>query len=107
LNDDIETFKFDFECNHPSATLELNIVGFPDDKPKGTMWKTGCSNLYVKCDWKYFSHKCDTRPGMSGSPMFAEVQRDDGTIDKIIYGVHTGAFTTHNIAIVMSTVVQE
>lgn len=54
-----------------SNTAKKRIVGYPGDKPNGTMWNSG------KCDqWSFNSctqariyHKCDTFNGNSGSAM--------------------------------------
>ena len=46
------------------------IVGYPGDKPFGTMWNSGvCDDWNYSCGSKVVRHQCDTSPGSSGSPM--------------------------------------
>eukprot|EP01025_Chloroclados_australasicus_P062354 TRINITY_DN818_c0_g1_i1.p4 TRINITY_DN818_c0_g1~~TRINITY_DN818_c0_g1_i1.p4 ORF type:complete len:313 (+),score=31.10 TRINITY_DN818_c0_g1_i1:231-1169(+) len=108
LHPDIVPFKFDFVCFEPEMTQEsLNIVGYPSDKnPYGSMWKTGCANIRIQCDWLYFQHYCDTFSGMSGSPMFGTFELTNGDLEYVIYGVHTGVDAEANIAIVLTQGVQ-
>eukprot|EP01023_Acetabularia_acetabulum_P027052 TRINITY_DN255_c0_g1_i4.p1 TRINITY_DN255_c0_g1~~TRINITY_DN255_c0_g1_i4.p1 ORF type:complete len:365 (+),score=33.69 TRINITY_DN255_c0_g1_i4:258-1352(+) len=107
LDKQILPFKFALQCTWPAVSTDLNIIGYPTDKRvAGSMWKTGCSDLQIKCDWRYFRHTCDTAAGMSGSPMFAEIEHKDGRIERVIQGIHTGVLRSQNTGIVLTHQVQ-
>ena len=48
-----------------------NIVGYPGDKPGGTMWRSTCDVLAENIGDDYFQYDCDTYPGSSGSSVYA------------------------------------
>ena len=54
-----------------SNTVKKRIVGYPSDKPSGTMWDSGqCEEWsFTDCTQAIIEHKCDTYPGNSGSGM--------------------------------------
>ena len=47
-----------------------NIVGYPGDKPMGTMWRTTCDVLAESIGADIFTYDCDTYPGSSGSSVY-------------------------------------
>jgi V8-like Glu-specific endopeptidase len=60
-----------------AAGVVLNIAGYPDDKPNGTLWYDHCGVL----DWSfaagaYMVHGCAARGGNSGSPLWLYDSRD-------------------------------
>ncbi|MDJ0391524.1 trypsin-like serine protease [Roseomonas sp. E05] len=46
----------------------VNLAGYPDDKPLGTMWFN--SGRIIKTDAHLFEYLLDTESGQSGSPVF-------------------------------------
>ncbi|MGE3305900.1 MAG: serine protease, partial [Rhizobiaceae bacterium] len=66
------------------ADFTANIVGYPGDKPAGTMWRATCDVLSENIGIDYFQYKCDTYPGSSGSSVYAV----DGNNNRVIVGVN-------------------
>ena len=59
---------------------KINIAGYPVDKSGRCMWKSRCR---IKRRYgKMLGYRCDTKPGMSGSPVFR-------WRNKIAYCIHT------------------
>ena len=67
-----------------------NIVGYPGDKPGGTMWRSTCNVLAENIGDGYFQYDCDTYPGSSGSSVYAY---DEGAKARIVVGVNVAEST--------------
>ncbi|RYE10038.1 MAG: serine protease [Hyphomicrobiales bacterium] len=70
-------------------------IGYPGDKPEGTMWKVNCDIAPEQFGDQLFFHTCDTFAGSSGSSMFEDAGGGDLYVrginvaedDKVNYGV--------------------
>lgn len=62
-----------------------NIVGYPGDKPSGTMWRATCDILAEDINNDLMDFYCDTAPGSSGSSIYAY---DNTTKQRVIVGVN-------------------
>ena len=71
------------------------IIGYPGDKPDGTMWKTTCDIAPDQFGDQIYWHDCDTFAGSSGSSMYEDAGGGDLYVrginvaedDKVNYGV--------------------
>ena len=63
--------------------MNVNVNGYPADKPWGTMWHEYCPMNTVWYDSRRVTHTCDTYNGMSGSGLYRYKSGQ-----RIIYGVH-------------------
>jgi glutamyl endopeptidase len=73
---------------------KANIIGYPGDKPEGTMWKNSCTIKPDQFGDLAFWHECDTFAGSSGSSMYEDNAGDlyirginVAEDDKVNYGV--------------------
>ena len=84
--------------NHYEALGDFtaNIVGYPGDKPGGTMWRSTCNVLAENIGDVYFQYDCDTYPGSSGSAVYAY---DEGLKARIVVGVNVAESTDFNTAV--------
>jgi V8-like Glu-specific endopeptidase len=64
------------------ATAPVTVVGYPSDRPVGTMWRH--SERLVRATPRRLFHTVDTCPGHSGSPILARIDSEPAVI-----GVHT------------------
>ena len=77
-----------------ASAWDARIIGYPGDKPDGTMWSNTCKIKADQFGDLIFWHECDTFAGSSGSSMW-EDQKGDLYIrginvaedDKVNYGV--------------------
>ena len=67
---------------HPMPHYNININGYPGDKPWGTMWNSFCR--IASTTWNRLYYSCDTSGGMSGSGVYAKFTSGK----RIIYGIH-------------------
>ena len=67
----------------PLPRYNVNINGYPADKPWGTMWHAYCKLAIVTTFRLYYP--CDTFGGMSGSAIYVYFS---STKKRIIYGIH-------------------
>lgn len=65
----------------PMPKYNVNINGYPGDKPFGTMWHAFCTLQIIQTYRLYYA--CDTYGGMSGSAVYVLL---DGK--RTIYGIH-------------------
>jgi V8-like Glu-specific endopeptidase len=73
-----------------------NIIGYPGDKPAGTMWRANCSVLQQNMAEDYFQYDCDTYPGSSGSSVYKyDPQKDE----RVIYGINVAESPDANTAV--------
>jgi V8-like Glu-specific endopeptidase len=73
-----------------------NLVGYPGDKPMGTMWKANCEVHAENIAPEYFQYDCDTFPGSSGSSVYAY---DNNSKQRIITGVNVAESPDANTAV--------
>jgi len=73
-----------------------NIVGYPGDKPAGTMWRATCNVLSENVGDGYFQYDCDTFPGSSGSAVYAY---DEGQKARVVVGVNVAESEDANTAV--------
>jgi V8-like Glu-specific endopeptidase len=78
-----------------------NIVGYPGDKPMGTMWRATCDVLSENIGPDNFLYDCDTYPGSSGSSVYAY---DNGSKQRVITGVNVAESPDANTAVRLSAV---
>jgi V8-like Glu-specific endopeptidase len=77
-----------------ASDWDADIIGYPGDKPDGTMWSNSCKIKADQFGDLIYWHECDTFAGSSGSSMW-EDQKGDLYIrginvaedDKVNYGV--------------------
>lgn len=76
--------------------FNANIVGYPGDKPFGTMWRATCDVPAEAVQAMYFQYFCDTYPGSSGSSVWL---RDEAANDNVVYGVNVAESPRANVAV--------
>lgn len=76
--------------------FDANIVGYPGDKPAGTMWRATCKVVAENIGIENFAYDCDTYPGSSGSSVYAY---DNGSKQRIVVGVNIAESPDANTAI--------
>lgn len=67
----------------PMPKYNVNINGYPGDKPFGTMWHSFCKMSIVTSHRLYYP--CDTFGGMSGSAVYVYWKSQN---KRTIYGIH-------------------
>ena len=78
-----------------ASDWDASIIGYPGDKPDGTMWSNTCDIKADQFGDLIFWHECDTFAGSSGSAMWEDAGGGDLYIrginvaedDKVNYGV--------------------
>jgi V8-like Glu-specific endopeptidase len=78
-----------------------NIVGYPGDKPSGTMWATTCDVSPEDVGEGYLQYDCDTYPGSSGSAVYSYDKDKD---ERVILGVNVAESDEANTAIRINAV---
>jgi glutamyl endopeptidase len=68
---------------NPMPKYNVNINGYPGDKPSGTMWHAFCGLQIITGDRLYYA--CDTFGGMSGSAVYVYFASEN---KRTIYGIH-------------------
>ncbi len=53
-----------------ASDFHATMVGYPADKPNGTMWQVSCDIPAANFGDTAFKHDCDSAPGSSGSAMW-------------------------------------
>lgn len=86
----------DFGYDDALGDFNANIVGYPGDKPFGTMWRASCDVPSEAMQVMYFQYFCDTYPGSSGSSVWLH---DESTNDSVIYGVNVAESPKANAAV--------
>lgn len=76
--------------------FDANIVGYPGDKPAGTMWRATCAVMSEAIGLDYFQYDCDTYPGSSGSSVYAY---DNSSKTRIVTGVNVAESKDANTAV--------
>jgi glutamyl endopeptidase len=80
--------------NTADSSINLNVSGYPADKPSGTQWRSYCTSVAFNYSRDKVSHKCDTYPGHSGSPMWKYVAPNYRSIRAIHTNGASGGFYT-------------
>lgn len=78
------------------AGFDIDIVGYPGDKPFGTMWQASCDVAPEAVRALYFRYLCDTYPGSSGSSVHVH---DAAGEQRTIQGVNVAESPTANAAV--------
>ena len=78
------------------GAFTANIIGYPGDKPEGTMWRATCDVADADIGILTFAYQCDTFPGSSGSAVY---DYDEATRSRIIYGVNVAENPVENTAV--------
>lgn len=86
----------DFGYDDALGDFNANIVGYPADKPFGTMWRASCDVPPEAMQAMYFQYFCDTYPGSSGSSVWLH---DESTDDGVIYGINVAESPEANAAV--------
>ncbi|MFN0264832.1 trypsin-like serine peptidase [Tepidamorphus sp. 3E244] len=73
-----------------------NVIGYPGDKPDGTMWSASCPIDPNFIAPSLFEMECDTYPGSSGSSIYAFYKEQD---KRVIYGVNVASTDKANYGI--------
>lgn len=73
-----------------------NIVGYPGDKPLGTMWRADCDAPLELMTDLTFKYQCDTFPGSSGSAVY---KYDVEKKSRVVYGVNVAENPKANTAV--------
>jgi len=80
--------------------FDANIVGYPGDKPGGTMWRATCRVIIENIGTEIFTYDCDTFPGSSGSSVY---YYDTNAKERIITGVNVAESAKENLAVRLNT----
>jgi glutamyl endopeptidase len=85
LNQDIGNSNgwLGYGWQNPLPAYNVNINGYPGDKPAGTMWHSFCQ-LQIIQDFRLY-YACDTFGGESGSAVYVYKSADQS---RTIYGIH-------------------
>lgn len=94
IGDDVGWMAYGYD--NELGDFNANIVGYPGDKPAGTMWRANCDVPAEAMQDMYFQYFCDTFPGSSGSSVYLY---DPATRDRIIYGVNVAESPNANTAV--------
>jgi V8-like Glu-specific endopeptidase len=78
------------------GAFTANIVGYPGDKPIGTMWRSTCDVLAENIGDGYFQYDCDTYPGSSGSSVYSY---DQERKERVVVGVNVAESEDANTAV--------
>ena len=81
---------------------KLHVIGYPGDKPDGTLWKGEGTFLKVESNGNVIQHSVDTYSGTSGSLLMKRI----GNV-WVPVGVHRGSqsgiFNDHNSAVMFNS----
>ena len=76
--------------------FHANVVGYPGDKPAGTMWRTDCPVPQAVIDELTFYYDCDTYQGSSGASVYRYTPHDD---QRVILGINVAESPQANFAV--------
>lgn len=76
--------------------FHANIIGYPGDKPEGTMWRSDCPVPKAQIDEMIFYYDCDTFAGSSGSAVYKYNPQNQ---DRVIHGVNVAESQQANFAV--------
>lgn len=80
------------------TSYDINLTGYPGDKPEGTMWTVACPAIIQ--DYLIGYH-CDTYGGMSGAAIYANVEHE-GTYGRYITAIHISGSPDYNLGVVLN-----
>lgn len=80
--------------NTADKSINLNISGYPGDKPTGTQWRAYCTGVPFNYSLDKVNHTCDTYPGHSGSPMWKFISPSYRSIRAVHTNGAPGGFYT-------------
>lgn len=80
----------------PAKDFTGNIVGYPGDKPYGTMWRSSCAFNAYYVDATTSEHYCDIAPGSSGSSVYDYEKRGNS---RVIVGVNVAESPVANTSV--------
>lgn len=89
----------DFAHDPQLAGFHANIVGYPADKPSGTMWRVDCPVPPNAINEQNFAYMCDTYQGSSGASVY---KYDQASQSRVIMGVHIAETQDFNLAVRMN-----
>lgn len=83
-------------------------IGYPGDKPFGSQWRDKCDVSSFEIAGTEYIHRCDTKPGSSGSSMYRYVKngsQEERYVEGInVAEVETGnRSTNYNIGVLFTT----
>jgi V8-like Glu-specific endopeptidase len=84
--------------------FKASIVGYPGDKPAGTMWRASCTVLAEHIGDELFAYDCDTYPGSSGSAIYAY---DETLKRRVVVGVNVAETKADNRGVRLNTAYYE
>ncbi len=76
--------------------FDANIIGYPGDKPAGTMWRATCNVTAADVEELNLFYDCDTYPGSSGSSIY---DYNPQTKERLVVGVNVAETETYNIGV--------
>lgn len=76
--------------------FHANIIGYPGDKPEGTMWRSDCPVPAANVEEMIFYYHCDTFAGSSGSSVY---KYNPQSQDRTIQGVNVAESPQANFAV--------
>ena len=79
--------------------FHANIIGYPGDKPEGTMWRSDCPVPKSQVDEMIFYYLCDTFAGSSGSSVY---KYNPDSQDRVIQGINVAESPQANFAVRMN-----
>jgi V8-like Glu-specific endopeptidase len=79
-----------------TGDFQGNLVGYHDDKPAFTMWRSTCNVLAENVSQVDFVHDCDFASGANGAPIY---YYDQQTKDRVVVGVNIGPSGNANWAL--------
>jgi glutamyl endopeptidase len=81
IGDQLGWLGYGWNSNLPQ--YNVNVNGYPGDKPQGTLWHAFCGLQIIQTFRLYYA--CDTFGGMSGSAVYVYQSSDQS---RTIYGIH-------------------
>jgi len=72
----------------------VNVIGYPGDKPSGTMWKDSCTISDYGISSTRFHYQCDTWGGQSGGPAYIYNSSEDS---RTAYGINVAHYTSDDL----------
>ena len=76
--------------------FQANIIGYPGDKPEGTMWRSDCPVPKTQIEEQVFYYFCDTFAGSSGSAVYKFNPQNQ---DRVIHGINVAESPQANFAV--------
>lgn len=85
-----------YTTGETTGDFQGNLVGYHDDKPAFTMWRSTCNVIAENVSQVDFVHDCDFASGANGAPIY---YYDEKTKDRIVVGVNIGPSGNANWAL--------